>query len=299
MKREALLKGPLGEGPLMGLSFVVGEGDWGGTQPDNIVTLLKDVASHLTQLIREPFIGIIEVAPTKSLDDDPITLYRSSSEAPYQILLQARGKYWSQFAYQFAHELCHVLSNYERLRDNPNNWFHEALCELAAVFTLRRMAEHWRTNPPYPGRTDYAESLASYVGNRLSHEKHQLPTGTTLPAWLLSEEESLRQDRYQRAKNAVVAYSLLPIFESEPTGWNAIRSLPDSSAMFKEYLHDWHSQVESIDKPFVNWIIQLSNSTNFLSDMKSSSDALGSDVLIAGVFTKKPIRPQYVTARYR
>ena len=84
-----------------------------------------------------------------------------------------------------------------------------------------------------------------------------MPEGITLSAWLLSEEEGLRKDPYQRCKNAVVAYSLLPIFESDPTGWNAIRRLPDSSALFKDYLSDWHSQVEPIDKPFVNCIIQL------------------------------------------
>ena len=54
-------------------------------------------------------------------------------------------------------------------------------------------------------------------------EKRQLPTGMTLSTWLQSEEEGLRQDRYLRDKNALVAYSLLPIFESDPAGWNFIR----------------------------------------------------------------------------
>ena len=76
----------------------------------------------------------------------------------------------------------------------------------------------------------------------------------TLSTWLRSEEESLRQDRYQRDKNAVVAYSLLPIFETEPVGWNAIRRLPDSTATFQDYLLEWHRQVEPSDKPFVTLV---------------------------------------------
>ena len=83
----------------------------------------------------------------------------------------------------------------------------------------------------------------------------------TLSGWLLSEEESLRKDCNQRDKNAVVAYSILPILESEPAGWNAVRGLPNSSAMFKDYLLDWHSQVEPVDKPFVNRVIQLLEAT--------------------------------------
>ena len=184
-------------------------------------------------------------------------MFRESAEGPFFIQLTARDRKWSRFSYQFSHEFCHVLSEYERLKNSPNNWFHETICELASVFTLRRMAEQWLSNPPYANWADYAESLASYAQERLSRKEHQLPEGITLSAWLLSEEEALRKDPYQRCKNAVVAYSLLPIFESDPTGWNAIRKLPDSSALFKDYLSNWHSQVEPIDKPFVNCIIQL------------------------------------------
>ena len=231
--------------------------DWGNTRPSDVAILLTDVASHLTRLFREPPTGTIVVAPTPNADDDPITPYRPSQQAPFTILLSARDGYWSQFAYQFSHELCHVLSDYERLRENPNNWFHEAICELASVLTIRSMAEGWRTSPPYPGRTDYAESLATYADSYLSREERRLPVGTTLSDWLLSEEESLRQDRYQRDKNAVVAYSLLPIFESKPSGWNAIRRLPTSSAMFQDYLSEWHSRVETLDRPFLERIIRL------------------------------------------
>ena len=235
---------------------VVGS-NWGDVSSHSIEVLLTDVASHLILPFREPLSGNIVVAPTPNADDDPITPYRPSQQAPFTILLSARDSFWSQFAYQFSHELCHVLPDYERLGEGPNGWFHEAICESASVFTLRRMAERWRTCPPYPGRTDYAESLASYADSYLSGEEHRLPVGTTLSDWLLSEEDSLRQDRYQRDKNAVVAYTLLPIFESEPAGWNAIRRLPNSSAMFKDYLREWHSLVEPLDRPFVNRILGL------------------------------------------
>ena len=139
---------------------------------------------------------------------------------------------WSQFAYQFSHEFCHVLSNYENLKANPNNWFHEAICELASVFTLRRMAERWRTHPPYPNWADYvAAKLRDYSEKTLSRQEVQLPEGVTLQSWLSSQEESLRKGEYQREKNDLVAYALLPIFENTPEGWNAIRNFPTSSGL--------------------------------------------------------------------
>ena len=51
--------------------------------------------------------------------------------------------------------------------------------------------------------------------------------------------------------NDLVAKQILPIFESVPQGWNAIRRLPSSLEKLACYLRDWHSSVGSIDKPFV------------------------------------------------
>ena len=237
------------------MNITVLECDWGGARPSNIESLLKDAARHLVGAFREPPTGSIVVGATPHVDDLPITLFRSSPEEPFTILLPARGRHWSQFAYQFSHELCHVLSDYERLRGSRNGWFHEAICELASIFTIRRMAEAWPTHPPYPNWAGYAESLAGYAEDCLAKDERRVPAGMTLAAWLSSEEEDLRRDRPQRDKNAVVAYSLLPIFESEPTVWNAIRSLPDSSAMFREYLLEWHAWVGPAEKPLVKRIL--------------------------------------------
>ena len=229
--------------------------DWGGSRPSNIEALLTDAARHLTGAFREAPTGSIVVGPTPTTDDTPITFFRSSPEEPYRILLQARGRHWSQFAYQFSHELCHVLSDYERLRESRNRWFHEAICELASIFTLRRMAEAWSTHPPYPNWAEYAQSLAGYAEDCLDKDERRVPAGMTLAAWLSSEEEGLRRDGLQRDKNAIVAYPLLPIFENDPTVWNAIRRLPESSAMFREYMLEWHAWVGPTEKPLVKRIL--------------------------------------------
>ena len=225
--------------------------DWGDAQLCDIKVLLEDTASHLNQLLRIPFAGEIHVKAAPPNDATPRALYRYSPHEPFVIQLNTRDRLWSQFAYQFSHEFCHVLSNHECLRDNPNNWFHETICEIASVFTLRRMAEQWRTNPPYPNWADYAESLKSYVQEHLSRQELQLSAGVTLPAWLLSHEEELREDPYQRDKNTLVAYTLLPIFESAPTGWNSIGRFPSSRARLEGYLSEWYASVDSADKSFV------------------------------------------------
>jgi len=233
------------------MQIYVPPANWGDALLENIEVLLKDTASHLNRLFRTPFDGTICVRPSPPDEKFPRVLYRRSPDAPFVIWLTARNRQWSQFAYQFSHEFCHVLSDYENLKENPNNWFHEAICELASVFTLRRMAERWPTRPPCPNWADYAESLSIYWQYLLPPQAVQLPEGVPLQEWLSSHEDELRKNEYQREKNALVAYALLPIFESTPTGWNAIRKLPNSSGKLADYLVDWYLSVDHDNRNFV------------------------------------------------
>ena len=228
---------------------------WGEAIPSNVSVLLTDVASHLNRLLVEPVVEQIKVVPVSAPGAVPRTLYRYGRSVPITIHLTARDRKWEKFSYQFAHEFCHVISDYERLGENPNNWFHEALCELASVFTLRRMAERWPAQPPYSNWADYAPALSGYAHDLLADENHQLPEGLTLANWLPMHEAELRRDPYVRDKNAVVAYQLLPVFEENPSGWNAVRSMPSSTGNLMEYLADWHECVQPADKPFVQRVI--------------------------------------------
>ena len=167
--------------------------DWGEAQRNDIEVLLLDTASHLNRLLRSPFTGLIYVKASPPNDYVPRVLYRRSSSEPIFIQLTAHDRHWSQFAYQFSHEFCHVLSDYERLRENPNNWFHETICEVASLFTLRQMAKRWLTEPPFSNWKDYAKHLANYAQNRLSRPEVQLPENVSLKAWLLSHEEDCEE----------------------------------------------------------------------------------------------------------
>ena len=231
----------------------VSQADWGDIQPNEIAVLLQDTALHINRLLRVPFHEKIQVDPSQV--DHPKVLYRSSTKDPYIIWLSVRDDLWCKFAYQFAHEFCHVLSGHENLRENPNNWFHEAICELASAFTIWRMAQRWRTHPAFPKRTDYAASLREYWQNLLNNQEAHLPENMTLHSWLSLREDELREspvaEQKQRDNQALVAYQLLPLFEDIPNGWNAIRKLPNSSDRFADYLIAWYWAVDPNDKVFV------------------------------------------------
>ena len=249
----------------------VREADWGDANRQDIERLLGDVATHITRLLRDPLTGSIVVEPTPSTDDAPVTFPRSSPQEPYTVQLQARGKLWAKFAYQFSHEFCHVLTGCERLRNNPNNWFLEALCELSSVFTLRRMAERWPIQPPYQNWASYGASLASYTIRAPVASGHASLLSYAIRQLLSCEEDILREaslktefgkfSQSDRDKVAVVSHVLLPAFEIEPAGWNSIGKISATNGPFAEYLSDWHNCVEPADKSFVERILNLFGQT--------------------------------------
>lgn len=223
--------------------------DWGEAHRENIQRLLKDVASHIVCKLRDPFDETILVM-NRPDEQSPKTYFRKPGDDAYHVNLTVKNTKWNQFAYQFGHEFCHVLSGHDRLRCNPNNWFHESLCELSSLFVLHRMAKRWPTDPPYPNWAGYSSRLADYAQSVAAKYRHVAPAGS-FSAWLIASEDDMRQNPYLRDKNGVVALRLLPVFMRIPQGWNAVRRLPVSTGLIGEYIEAWRAEVPDIDRPFV------------------------------------------------
>lgn len=234
---------------------------WGDAPTSNIKRLCENVALHFQEQLRDEhkIQGDLEIVYHA---DGPIAFYRSyfgGAPDEYKIGLSVTGKYWSQFAYQFGHEFCHLMHNhdeiYEAIPDNPNKWFHETICQLANIWVIRRMAETWETRAPYPNWTNYRHSLKSYADNYINRPSIQYEG--TAADWLKEWEDLMRNKEsgafnYQRVSQ--LSYKFLSIFEDNPKAWNAVRQIPASTAKMPHYMRQWHSQVDSLDKPIVEAI---------------------------------------------
>lgn len=243
--------------------------EWGDVRLRDLSSVLHDAASHTNRLVGEPVTDHIVVIRAPEHNFTPLTHYRSPrGVGPITIQLTSQNRRWAQYSYQFAHEFCHVLTNYERLEGNPNEWFYEALCELASVFTIRRMAETWKTASPVSGNEWYTQSLAEYADAMLNDPNRQLPPDHTLAQWRRSLEDTFRLNlhRYHpdaairdlaRHRYAIVAYSLLQLFEGDPGTWDAVRYLPVTGGRLDEYLLDWYREVPSERRAAVGCMIEL------------------------------------------
>jgi len=232
------------------MEIIIEGTDWGGAVTENVKHLLEDVQSQLLRHFHEPPEGRVRVQ-SRPQERSPRVLYRKDPGDDYIVWLTVQGNYWARYSYQFSHEFCHILTDFDRLHSSANQWFHEALCELASLFVLKQMSETWRDKPPYPNWADYASALGSYADDIINKDEHRLSSGTDIRSWILANEPSLRANASQRTLNGVVAVRLLPLFQREPTQWGCIRHLPPSNADFFDYLAEWEESCPDRHKPFV------------------------------------------------
>lgn len=247
-----------------GLDIRVVDGDWGTANLADIENLLYSVANELWVYFPHKKLPPLIV---KNYGNTPMVLYEKGPMGEYIIYLSAKDMRWSQFAYQFGHEFAHILSNYDnkevknKLFVKHNQWFEETICEIAALFTLNRLAVTWETAAPYESWTGYAPAFHEYADHLLKESHRQLVGGKTLADWYFDNQDALSSDPYRREKNEVVANTLLSLFEHNPEHWEAISFLNyeknHASKGFRDYLDSWYLCAPEKHKGFIRETIAM------------------------------------------
>lgn len=191
----------------------------------------------------------------------PLTAFHRNEHGETVVRLDTGGTYWSQYAYQFSHELCHVLSGCED-DFKGNLWFEETLCETASLYCMRRMSEQWRSNPPYPNWRDYAPALADYARDVIaSRTLFAELVKAGLPAFHRRHQAQLVAEPCDRELNGTMAVLLLSLFEAEPRHWHAVRWLNPAPSpageTFPAYLKKWHAAAPAEHREFISRLADL------------------------------------------
>lgn len=241
------------------------DGDFGGASVDDIRAVLISAASTLWDHCPNTRWETPGFFIHRSMEH-PITAYEHDKKGRIVIGLNVGGSYWSQFAFQFSHEFCHAMAGHSNdwkkawiKGPKSNQWFEESLCETASLFALRAMSKRWQTAPPYPNWRSYAPHLNEYAEARITgaRKAFQEPFLT----WFAKEQASLRGDAGQREKNLNIALQLLPLFEAEPSGWEAVtfcnlgERIPDKS--LDAYFKDWEQNSPKVHQAFIRKLATL------------------------------------------
>jgi hypothetical protein len=176
-------------GPLV---LVLGS-EFPNCEPEDVLAVCQSAADCFRPAIEE---SAVEPIRLYHGDSPPRALFARGEDGRAAIRLTAADRVWARFAYQFSHELAHVLMNLGRTppRRHEVSLFEESLCECASMFALRAMATRWVTQPPYYNWRDYAPQLHWFYAANVGTRPHD-----------------------------VIAQRWLPIFEAAPECWRAIR----------------------------------------------------------------------------
>jgi len=235
------------------LEMRLAETGWGTASLADVRAVLTSAGRQLLVHVPGAKLETLDVRP----DGGPITLFKRAADGAIIIKLNTHDTYWAQYAFQFGHELCHVLCRFDE-GDRGNLWFEESICEVASLYVLRSMADEWQTRPPYPNWKSFAPKLAEYADKRLAERK--LPEGKSLSVWYRAEAAALRGDPVNRDRNRLVAGALLPMFEKSPEHWAAIAFLNQQKTAgvqtFEAYLQNWQDRSPVEHRGFIKAIAQ-------------------------------------------
>lgn len=207
------------------------ENDFGDASPEDIIAVLESVKELFENVIGWSYVNRKPLIVKRGYDSPQV------SRVDFTILLDITGNRWSQFIYQFSHELCHYMID----SDVPQRirWFEETICEVASLFFLNRAATQWAHSPPYPNWYEYADKITAYCNKRkvqIAQYCHK-----NLSDFIYDNLHTLENDCYRRDENARIAIELLPVFECTPSLWKEIPKLGNLAPVysFPSALRKW------------------------------------------------------------
>ena len=126
---------------------IINNDNW-KAQSEDIQAVLLSVADVFIRHFPENQFPAVKVYQENN--GPPLIIFEPTEEGELQIWLSTSGTSWSQYAYQFGHELCHVPVNMGGTT-GKNAWFSEVLCETASMYVLKTISKSWREFAPVDG----------------------------------------------------------------------------------------------------------------------------------------------------
>ena len=177
-------------------------GDWGHMLPRSAEEVVERMRHSCLDGVRL----VSDRQPTRLRVDEhtsgnpAIWLHPDGSTMAW-IIVDIGERDWSKLAYQFGHELGHVMANSwepDAKPASPCGWLEEAMVEAFSIHGLGRLAESWKTNPPFPNDGAFGEAIADYRRKIIQGYTGTRSGARKLDRLWLVVQGSPRRDRIRR-----------------------------------------------------------------------------------------------------
>jgi hypothetical protein len=232
------------------------QGAWGGSSPNDAATVISRMREACLSGVRL----LSDHQPDRLRVDDqasgpPHVWLHSDNPTTAWIVVDIGVRAWSQLAYQFGHELGHVVCNswmWKVETPPPSRWLEESLAEAFSMRGLGLLAGEWERRPPFPNDSRYAQALRNYRHNLVEKYRNAgSPQGETdLAAWLGTNRALLDGTTGLGNYAGPAILAVLNEMETDPRcveDLGAVNRWPErSSVPLENYLRLWRTSCEEI-----------------------------------------------------
>jgi len=238
-------------------------GDWGGSAQRDVAAVIRRTRAACLSGVklrsdRQP--GTLRV--DQRAGHPPSIWLQTAAPATAWINVAVGTRDWSNLAYQFGHELGHVLCNSwesDAQPQNPCQWIEEVLVEAFSLRGLAVLADQWALAPPFPNDEAFAHSIREYREDILIRSRAiardqglSAELGAGFGAWFKAHESLLSEDGGVNAARGAVP-TMLQLLLADPASVDDLGALNRwqgrSGVPLPDYLTLWEKSCAELNAP--------------------------------------------------
>lgn len=234
-------------------------GDWGGSLPQ----AAKHVVSRMRQVCLKDVPLLSDRQPEELRVDDhtsgpPAIWLHDELPKTAWIIVDIGARDWCKLAYQFGHELGHVLCNSWRRDAKPQppcQWLEESMVEAFSIRGLGLLAVSWAENPPFAGDAAFAKFITEYHDHLIEQYRSAGGPGSKdgFAAWFAAHRGALEQNGGVSLEKGPAILQMVTEYEAGATSiadLGALNRWPGRSGVpLEEYLSRWETSCAEIGAP--------------------------------------------------
>ena len=247
----AQLSPPIEQAPTLLTAPIELAGDWGHMLPraaDQVVERMRHACLDGVRLLsdRQP----TRIRVDEHTSGPPSVWLHPDGSSMAWVIVDIGQRAWAQLAYQFGHELGHVMANSWQPNARPKppcQWIEESLVEAFSLRGLGRLAESWSENPPFPGDNAFGKAIATYREDVIQHYSalaNQQGLDQGAARWFVDHRTAIEVPGLNPFAQAF-SLKVLSEYEGTPSCVEALGALnrwPGRTGVpIEEYFHQWQA----------------------------------------------------------
>jgi hypothetical protein len=226
-------------------------GDWDGSPPTDaaaVISRMREVSLSGVRLLSDQQPEKVRVEEHSS--GPPAIWLHADPPKTAWIIVDIGALDWCKLAYQFGHELGHVLCNSWGPLAKPAppcQWLEEAMVEAFSIRGLGLLASNWEQKPPFPHDERFAKAIREYRSNLVEKYKKTSwqVSSNDIAAWFRANRDPVEHTKGDAAVITLLAEEEADTACVEDLG--AVNRWPGRSAVpLEEYLSLWQTSCTQI-----------------------------------------------------